>query len=63
MNTVRVPNSLNPDQARCYVKPERGKYCLQQTKQVRKELNLNGKKGLFCFWCGLCRCLYECLAA
>ena len=28
-NTIRVPNSLDPDQDRCYVGPDLGPNCLQ----------------------------------
>ena len=29
-NTIRVTNSLNPDQARHFVRPDLGKNCLQK---------------------------------
>ena len=49
-NTIRVSNSLDPDQARHYVRPDLGPNCLQrlqQTTLVVKELTLKAMLSMF----------------
>ena len=36
-NTIRVSNSLDPDQARHFVRPDLGPNCLQSLSKVRKK--------------------------
>ena len=33
-DTIRVSNSLDPDQTRCFVEPDLGPNCLQTTKEA-----------------------------
>ena len=52
MNTIRVSNSLDPDQARWNVGPDLGPNCLQTTlegKKVKKYMHMYGPSILFLY--------------
>ena len=42
-NTIRVSNSLDPDQARHFVGPDLGPYCLQRLSANDKSCHWRGK--------------------
>ena len=44
-NTIRVSNSLDPDQARHFVRPDLGPNCLQRLPADDKSCHLRGSGG------------------
>ena len=47
-NTIRVSNSLDPDQVRHFVGPDLGPNCLQRLSAVGKEIMINLMTKLLC---------------
>ena len=50
MNTIRVLNSLDPDQARCFVGPNLGPICLQRLSADNKSCHLLVKSDMKYTW-------------
>ena len=49
-NTIRVSNSLDPDQARLFVGPDLGPNCLQRSSADIAGKELNTKQFVDTFW-------------
>ena len=49
-NTIRVSNSLDPDQARHFVRPDLGPNCLQRLSADIASKELNTKQLVDTFW-------------
>ena len=47
---LRVSNSLDPDQARCFVGPDLGPICLQRLSADNKNCHLLGKSDMKDTW-------------